>query len=120
MTDNGPAFKSGVFAALGGSMHIRHLRTRPYTLNNGKAERFRQLLREAAYRFAYDSWMNASDGLAAHMHFYNFHRVHSSLAYNPPISRVVRNNVLVRNRLRLTTARPGASRMTHVSSARLR
>jgi hypothetical protein len=31
------------------------------------------------------------------VHFYNYHRAHTSLAYNPPISRLVRNNVLRRN-----------------------
>src|ERR1051325_7108520 len=30
-------------------------------------------------------------------HFYNYHRAHSAVAYNPPISRLVRNNLLIRN-----------------------
>jgi hypothetical protein len=32
--------------------------------------------------------------LTPYVHFYNFHPAHSSLAYNPPVSRLVKNNVL--------------------------
>ena len=38
----------------------------------------------------------ATPGTAC-MHFYNYHRAHSSLAYDPPISRMDRNDVLKRN-----------------------
>ena len=80
-------------------MHFRHLRTRPYTpRTNGKAERFIQtLLREWAYRFAYHSSAERHRWLAPYMHFYNFHRAHSSLDYNPPASRLFRNNLLAHN-----------------------
>lgn len=54
MTDNGSAYRSGVFAAVLAHEHLRHLRTRPYTpRTNGKAERFiRTLLPEWAYATA--------------------------------------------------------------------
>ena len=96
MTDNGSAFISQRFKELCASLNIRHMRIRPYTpRTNGKAERFIQtLLREWAYRFAYRSSAERRRWLAPYMHFYNYHRAHSSLAYNPPISRLVRNNVL--------------------------
>lgn len=99
MTDNGSAFLSHRFAALCRSLEIRHVRIRPYTpRTNGKAERFIQtLLREWAYRFSYNSSEERRRWLTPYLHFYNFHRAHSSLSYNPPISRLVRNNVLTFN-----------------------
>src|SRR4029453_16580512 len=99
MTDNGAAYRASAFAATCAELQLRHKRTRPYTpRTNGKAERFIQtLLREWAYRFAYNSSAERKRWLVPYMHFYNFHRAHSSLAYNPPISRLDRNNVLARN-----------------------
>jgi len=99
MTDNGSAFVSKEFAERCRSLGIRHKRTKPYTpRTNGKAERFIQtLLREWAYRFSYQSSCERKQWLTPYLHFYNYHRSHSSLAYNPPISRLDRNNVLRRN-----------------------
>ncbi len=99
MTDNGSAFVSRRFTALLAAMNIKHVRIRPYTpRTNGKVERFIQtLLREWAYRFAYDSSAERKRWLAPYVHFYNYHRAHSALAYNPPVSRLDRNNVLRRN-----------------------
>jgi len=99
MTDNGSAFVSRQFTDLCASLGIKHKRTRPYTpKTNGKAERFIQtLLREWAYRFSYDTSEERKRWLTPYLHFYNYHRAHSSLAYNPPISRLDRNNVLRRN-----------------------
>jgi transposase InsO family protein len=99
MTDNGSAFVARQFTALCRTLQIRHVRIRPYTpRTNGKAERFIQtLLREWAYRFAYNSSEERRRWLTPYLHFYNFHRAHSSLAYNPPISRLARNNVLTSN-----------------------
>jgi transposase InsO family protein len=96
MTDNGSAFVSRQFAALCRTLDIRHVRIRPYTpRTNGKTERFIQtLLREWAYRFTYHSSEERRSWLAPYVHFYNFHRAHSSLSYNAPISRLGRNNVL--------------------------
>jgi len=99
MTDNGSAFVSHEYAAVCRALSVRHIRIRPYTpRTNGKVERVIQtLLREWAYRFAYDSSSERQRWLRPYLHFYNFHRAHSALAYNPPISRLDRKNVLRRN-----------------------
>lgn len=99
MTDNGSAFVSRAFRGLCAALNARHIRIRPYTpRTNGKAERFIQtLLREWAYRFEYQSSAERKRWLTPYLHFYNYHRAHSSLSYNPPISRLDRNNVLRRN-----------------------
>ena len=99
MTDNGSAFISREYAAVCGALGLRHIRTRPYTpRTNGKVERMIQtLLREWAYRFEYSSSDQRERWLRPYLHFYNFHRAHSALGYNPPISRLDRNNVLKRN-----------------------
>jgi transposase InsO family protein len=99
MTDNGSAFLSHPFAAFCRSVNVRHIRTRPYTpRTNGKVERMIQtLLREWAYRFTYNSSAERHRWLGPYLHFYNVHRAHSALNYNPPISRLDKNNVLRRN-----------------------
>jgi len=99
MSDNGSAYRSHEFAAVCRALTLRHIRIRPYTpRTNGKVERMIQtLLREWAYRFAYNSSDERERWLRPYLHFYNFHRAHSALTYNPPISRLVRNNVLTRN-----------------------
>lgn len=99
MTDNGSAFLAHQFAKTCQTLNVRHKRTRPYTpRTNGKAERFIQtLLREWAYRFSYATSAERKRWLTPYVHFYNFHRAHTAIAYNPPISRLDRNNVLRRN-----------------------
>jgi transposase InsO family protein len=99
MTDNGSAFVSKRFRELCETLGLRHKRIRPYTpRTNGKAERFIQtLLREWAYRFTYRNSAERRRWLTPYLHFYNYHRAHSALGYNPPISRLDRNNVLTDN-----------------------
>ena len=99
MTDNGSAFVSHEYASVCRALRLRHIRIRPYRpQTNGKVERVIQtLLREWAYRFAYNSSSERQRWLKPYLHFYNFHRAHSALAYNPPISRLDKNNVLRRN-----------------------
>jgi transposase InsO family protein len=99
MTDNGSAFLSGLFARTCEALKVRHKRTRPYTpRTNGKAERFIQtLLREWAYRFSYNTSDERKQWLTPYLHFYNYHRAHTALGYNPPVSRLDKNNVLRRN-----------------------
>jgi len=99
MTDNGSAYRSHEFAAVCRALNARHIRIRPYTpRTNGKVERMIQtLLREWAYRFEYPSSDERERWLRPYLHFYNFHRAHSSLNYSPPISRLDKNNVLRRN-----------------------
>ena len=85
MTDNGSAFRGRVFQAACSALANKHKRTRPYTpRTNGKVERLIQtLLREWAYRFEYTSSAERKRWLTPYMH--------------PPISRLVRKNVLRRN-----------------------
>jgi transposase InsO family protein len=99
LTDNGSAFVSYRYRDVCLAMHIRHLRIRPHRpQTNGKVERFIQtMLREWAYRFKYQSSVERRRWLTPYLHFYNFHRAHSALGYNAPISRLARKNVLTRN-----------------------
>lgn len=99
MTDNGSPFLGQAFRNACAALGIKHKRTRPYTpRTNGKVERLIQtLLREWAYRFEYATSNERKQWLAPYIHFYNYHRAHSSLGDNPPISRLDRNNVLRRN-----------------------
>lgn len=90
MTDNGAAYRSTAFRLACHQLGIRHLRTKPYTpRTNGKAERFIQTaLREWAYATAYRSSAQRTQALKTWLHHYNWHRPHSALHFNPPISRL--------------------------------
>jgi len=98
MTDNGPAYRSKAFKALCKRLGIRHLRTKPYTpQTNGKAERFIQTaLREWAYAATYQNSRQRTRALRGWIHHYNWHRPHSALQSQPPISslRLKGNNLL--------------------------
>ena len=82
LTDNGSPFRSRAFRALCFKLGIKHKFTRPYTpRTNGKVERMIQtLLREWAYRFNYQSSEERKRWLQPFLHFYNYHRAHSSSA----------------------------------------
>ena len=99
ITDNGSAYVSHWFGDVCRALGIKHLRIKPRRpQTNGKVERFIQtMLREWAYRFAYQSSTERKRWLSPYLHFYNYHRAHSALSYNAPISRLDRNNVLRRN-----------------------
>jgi transposase InsO family protein len=98
LTDNGVCYKARRFAETCAALGIRHLRTRPYTpRTNGKAERFIQsALREWAYARAYGTSAQRINALPRWLHGYNWHRPHTSLAGQPPTSRLNldRNNLL--------------------------
>jgi transposase InsO family protein len=98
LTDNGVCYRAKNFAATCAALGIRHLRTRPYTpRTNGKAERFIQsALREWAYARAYGTSAQRINALPRWLHGYNWHRPHTSLAGQPPTSRLSldRNNLL--------------------------
>ena len=98
LTDNGGCYRSRTFKRLLRRLKLRHTRTRPYTpRTNGKAERFIQTaLREWAYARSYDSSTQRAAHLNPWLHQYNWHRLHASLGYRPPISRIPLhvNNVL--------------------------
>ena len=99
LTDNGPAYRSKLFARTCAALHIKHSRTRPYTpRTNGKAERFIQTaLREWAYARSYRHSAARAYALQRWLTHYNLQRPHSALGYRPPISRIGMNNVLQLN-----------------------
>jgi transposase InsO family protein len=96
MTDNGTGYKN-TFKAACDELGIRHLKTRPYTpKTNGKAERFVQTsLREWAYARPYDSSAQREAALQPFLHRYNWHRPHSALDRQPPMSRIPAVNNLL-------------------------
>ena len=98
LTDNGPAYRSRLFARICNRFALKHRFTRPYTpRTNGKAERFiRTALHEWAYARTYQDSEQRRDQLHRWLHDYNWHRPHASLGPNTPISRagLDRNNLL--------------------------
>lgn len=90
MTDNGSGYRSKSFRQACLDLGVRHLRTRPYTpKTNGKAERFVQTsLREWAYARPYESSAQREAALQPFLHRYNWHRPHSALNHQPPMSRI--------------------------------
>jgi transposase InsO family protein len=83
LTDNGPNYRSGAFAAaLGG---VAHTFTRPYRpQTNGKVERFnRTLLEEWAYVRPYASEAERLAALDEWLHLYNHHRHHTAIGARP-------------------------------------
>jgi transposase InsO family protein len=90
MTDNGTGYRSKVFVQTCLELGIKHVRTRPYTpKTNGKAERFVQTsLREWAYAQPYASSAQREAALQPFVHRYNWHRPHSALNRQPPMSRI--------------------------------
>jgi transposase InsO family protein len=98
MTDNGACYRSRRFAATCQRLRVRHLFTRPYTpRTNGKAERFiKTALGEWAYARLYRNSEERAHALAAWLHRYNWHRPHTAAHGQPPITRVVSADNLVR------------------------
>jgi transposase InsO family protein len=97
-TDNAKSYRGRDFAAACASLGLTHHYTRPYTpRTNGKAERFIQSsLREWAYARAYTHSNQRGAALPTWLHAYNWHRPHTSLAGQPPVTRLRlnRNNLL--------------------------
>jgi transposase InsO family protein len=90
MSDNGNAYRSGVFRAELQRVGARQILTPPYTPRwNGKIERFFQTLkREWAYAHSWCTSAHRSRAMASYVRYYNRRRPHSSLGDRPPISRV--------------------------------
>ena len=86
MTDNGSGYVSRLFRKVCRLLHLRHIRTRPYTPKaNGKAERFIQsLLREWAYALPCRSSDSRAVDLPRWLRHYNQERPHASLARQSP------------------------------------
>ena len=99
MTDNGTAYRSTVHALACRTLHIRHLRTRPYRpRTNGKAERFiRTLLGSWAYGALYGSSRERTAALDGWLWTYNHRRPHGALSHKPPITRLAELNNLARS-----------------------
>ncbi|MYW09271.1 IS481 family transposase [Streptomyces sp. SID2563] len=90
LTDNGSCYRSGLFGRTLSAAGIVHKRTRPYRpQTNGKVERLnRTLLDEWAYVRPYSSTAERTEALGNFLHTYNYHRCHTALGGQPPISRV--------------------------------
>ena len=99
LTDNGPAYRSQLFAQTCKALGIKHRFTRAYRpQTNGKAERFIQTcLREWAYGRIWQHSDQRTAWLPAFLAYYNTRRPHSALGYEPPASRLDRNNLLQLN-----------------------
>jgi len=99
LTDNGPAYRSGLFNKTCQALGIKHTYTRPYRpQTNGKAERFIQTcLREWAYGRLWQTSCERTAWLPAFLDYYNNRRAHSALGFRPPASRLGGNNLLTVN-----------------------
>ena len=89
MTDNGSCYKAFAFKEACKALGLKHVRTRPYTpRTNGKAERFIQTaLREWAYARPFLTSTHRAKDLPRWTHHYNWHRPHSAIKSQPPVSR---------------------------------
>jgi transposase InsO family protein len=93
LSDNGPAYRSRVWAETCAELGIRHSRTRPYRpQTNGKIERFHRTMSDGwAFNRHYSTESARRNALPAWLHFYNQHRPHTAIGKVPPITRL--NNV---------------------------
>ena len=98
LSDNGSGYRSRAFAAACRRLQLTHRRTRPYTpRTNGKAERFiRTLQHEWAYVRPFRTSAERTSMLGPWLHYYNEHRRHRALNGQPPISRLVLSDDLLR------------------------
>jgi transposase InsO family protein len=89
LTDNGPCYLARRFHRTCATLGLKHRRIRPYTpRTNGKAERFIQTaLREWAYAHTFQNSQQRTLSLPRWTHQYNWHRPHTSLSRQPPITR---------------------------------
>jgi transposase InsO family protein len=90
LTDNGSAYRSGMFAGLLSEHGISMRKTRPYRpQTNGKAEAFVKIVtHEWAYAKAYQSSEERTEKLGPFLRYYNLYRPHGGIGGKQPISRV--------------------------------
>lgn len=90
MTDNAFCYTQRTYSTALRTLHLRHLRTRPYTPRpNGKAERFIQTApREWAYAKPYRSSRQRAGALGPCLTPDNTTRPHTAHGRRPPISRL--------------------------------
>jgi transposase InsO family protein len=86
LTDNGSCYRSREWASALAQTGVTHRRTRPYRpQTNGKVECFhRILLEEWAYIRPWRTDRQRHHAYAGFMHFYNHHRPHGALGWQPP------------------------------------
>ena len=109
MTDNGSCYKALKFRDACRDLGLKHIRTKPYTPKATKSQRqepapaqagaerlIQTAVREWAYARAYPTSQHRHDAWPAWLHRYNWHRPHSSLKSQTPISRLglSENNLL--------------------------
>jgi transposase InsO family protein len=99
MTGTGSCYGSQEFAATCTRLGVRHLFTRPYTpRTNGKVERFiKTALLEWAYVRLYRQSEERARALVAWLHHYNWHRPHTAVHAQAPVTPVATGE----NRVRL-------------------
>ena len=87
LTDNGPCYRSGLWAQTCARLGVKPKHTRPYRpQTNGKVERFhRTLLEEWAYIRPWTSEQQRREALRHYIHYYNHHRPHGALRWATPI-----------------------------------
>lgn len=87
ITDNGSAYRSGLFAKTCQALGIKHTFTRPYRpQTKGKAERFIQTcLREWAYGRVWNISDGRGDWLPAFLTYYSTRRPHFVPGCRPPL-----------------------------------
>jgi transposase InsO family protein len=90
LSDNGAAYRSGLWHTVCDQLEITVKKTRPYRpQTNGKIERFHRTMADGwAYAHHYTSETQRRDALAGWLHEYNHHRPHSAIGGKPPISRL--------------------------------
>ena len=86
LTDNGACYRSRHWANALAETGVTHKRTRPYRpQTNGKVERFhRILLEEWAYIRPWRTDRQRHHAYDGFIHFYNHHRPHGALGWQPP------------------------------------
>ena len=90
LTDNGNGYRSNAWRDLCAELDVKHTRTRPYRpQTNGKVERFNRTLNaEWARVRVYRRNSDRDRALDRWLHRYNYHRCHTALGGNTPMSRV--------------------------------
>ena len=90
LSDNGPAYRSHLWARTCHELGIQHTRTRPYRpQTNGKIERFHRTLADGwGYARCYASEAERRTALPGWLHEYNHHRPHTACGNKPPITRL--------------------------------
>lgn len=91
LTDNGSAYRSGLWKAALRDVDVKHRRTRRQTpRTNGKVERFNLTMKNEWLSVrAYMSEEARREALIPFLNDYNHRRSHSSLGNRPPISRIL-------------------------------